>query len=195
MTDREGSLLERVRRLDESALAEVYDAFSPVLYAYAYRQIGNADLAEDCVAETFSRMLTAIQRGGGPGENLRAYLYRVAHNWITDQYRRRPEVVSLEMQDDNMALRSAMLVGQNGDAQAGGDPHRQAEIRAQQFQVRQALSRLTPEQRQVVALKYLEDFDLDEIAEMLGKPVGAIKALQHRALETLRRLLQPQELL
>lgn len=194
MTSSEKSLLEGVRRLDAAALAEMYDIFSPALYAYAYRQVGSADLAEECVAETFSRMLTALQRGGGPGENLGAYLYRVAHNWITDQYRRRPEVISLEMQDDDPVLRGARLAGQDGDAQAGGDPHRQAEMRAQQLQVRHALSRLTPEQRQVVVLRYLEDFDLDEIAEMLGKPVGAIKALQHRALEALRRLLPAQEL-
>jgi RNA polymerase sigma-70 factor (ECF subfamily) len=56
-------------------------------------------------------------------------------------------------------------------------------------QVRSALALLTPDQRQVIMLKYLEDWENEEIAQALNKPVGAIKSLQHRAIESLRRLL------
>jgi len=182
----DAAFLQRVRRLDEAALAEVYDTFSPAIYAYALRLLDNEDLAEECVAETFSRMLLAIRRGGGPDEHLRAYLYRVAHNWITDQYRCRPEVLSLDLLDENSRDPS------NGEA-SGSDPHQEMERRTRQARVRLALGRLTPDQRQVVVLKYLEDFDHAEIARMLNKPVGAIKSLQHRALEALRCLLEAQE--
>ena len=61
--------------------------------------------------------------------------------------------------------------------------------RVEQGNVRRALAMLTPEQRQVIVLKFLEEWENEEIAQVLGKPVGAIKALQHRALNTLRRLL------
>lgn len=193
MTVTDTAFLQRVRQLDEAALAQVYDTFSPAIYAYAVRLLGNEDLAEECVAETFSRMLVALQRGGGPGENLRAYLYRVAHNWITDQYRYQPEILSLDAQDEDM-LAHHTRDELYGGARSGPDPAQEVERRTRQAQVRQALVHLTPEQRQVVVLKYLEGFDHAEIARVLNKPVGAIKALQHRALEALRRLLEPQEL-
>ena len=88
MTD-DTELLQQAWRFEEQALAAIYDRFSPGLYRYAWRLLGDVHLAEECVAETFSRFLHALQGGRGPQEYLQAYLYRVAHNWITDYYRRR----------------------------------------------------------------------------------------------------------
>ena len=84
------ALLQRARHFDQQALGEIYDTYSPRLYRYAMRLLGEVELSEDCVAETFSRFLHALHGGGGPTDYLQAYLYRVAHNWITDQYRRQP---------------------------------------------------------------------------------------------------------
>lgn len=194
MTVIDAAFLQRVRQLDEAALTEVFDTFSPAIYAYAMRLLGDQDLAYECVAETFSRLLVALRRGGGPDKHLRAYLYRVAHNWITDQYRRQPEILSLDTQEESDGNPYANAVGLMGREAAGCDPSLEMESHIQQARVRQALSKLTPDQRQVVVLKYLEDFDHAEIAHLMNKPVGAIKSLQHRALDALRRLLEPQEL-
>lgn len=194
MITTDAAFLQRVRQLDEAALTEVFDTFSPAIYAYAMRLLGNEDLAHECVAETFSRMLAAIQRGGGPDEHLRAYLYRVAHNWITDQYRRQPEILSLDTQDESSDKKYANATHLTDCEAAGCDPPLEMERHTQQVHVRLALSQLTPDQRQVVVLKYLEDLDQAEIARMMNKPVGAIKSLQRRALGALRRLLEPQEL-
>jgi RNA polymerase sigma-70 factor (ECF subfamily) len=60
-------------------------------------------------------------------------------------------------------------------------------------QVLTALQLLTPDQRQVVVLKYIEGWQNKEIAQALDKPVGAIKSLQHRALNTLRRILTREQ--
>jgi RNA polymerase sigma-70 factor (ECF subfamily) len=172
----EPELLRRARQFDENALAEIYDAFSPAIYAYAMRLMGDVDLAEDCVAETFSRLLLALRNGGGPSENLRAYLYRVAHNWVTDYYRRRRPETSLDAELS---------------AGSEGDPHITTVQALENQEVRRALSLLTPDQRQVIALKYLEELDNAEIARVLRKPIGAVKSLQHRALASLRRILSP----
>lgn len=173
----EAALLVRARQFDEDALAEVYDRFSPALYAYALRLTGDANTADECVAEVFSRFLVALRHGKGPGEYLKAYLYRMAHNWITDLYRRaRPET----------ALDPELRAGE------AEEPHRVAAQILEQETLRAALGLLTPEQRQVIALKYLEELDNAEIAEALQKPVGAVKALQHRALASLRRILAPE---
>src|SRR5512143_395240 len=82
--------LPKAHQLDEHALSEIYQALSPCLYRYAYRLLGNAADAEDIVAETFHRLLLALRHDHGPRQHLSAYLYRIAHNMITDRYRRRP---------------------------------------------------------------------------------------------------------
>jgi len=76
---------------------------------------------------------------------------------------------------------------------AGDDPVGIAERRISAAQVRAALHRLTPDQQQVIALKFLEGLSSQEVADVLEKPVGAVKALQHRALSALRRQLAAED--
>ncbi len=172
------ALLQRARVYDLQALTEIYDLYSPALFRYAMRLLGDEDLAEECVAETFNRFLATVKAGKGPERHLQAYLYRVAHNWITDQYRRQP-LLPLEQEHAS-------------DLQ--NDPSKAYVEKADQERVRNALRFLTPEQRQVVVLKYLENWRNQQIAEALNKPVGAVKALEQRALRSLERLLRKEEL-
>lgn len=169
-------LLPRARRFDERALTEIYTALNRPLFAYAYRLTGECTAAEDAVAETFRRFLLALRNGGGPREHLRAYLYRTVHNFITDSYRRQPP----------LPLDEALQADASADP-ADAAPAHWAEARA-----RAALWHLTSEQRLVMMLKYFEDLSNDEVAAALGKPVGAVKSLHHRALESLRRLLSAE---
>lgn len=172
-------MLQRARAFEREALAEIYDIYSPEIFCYAYRLTGSNHEAEECVSETFTRLLQALYHGHGPKDYLRAYLYRTAHNWITDQYRRSAK--------QNSVPEGAELPGdQLPPAQA-------TESRLQQERVRAALHLLTPDQRQVIVMRFIEDWSNDEVAKVLDKPVGAVKALQHRALGTLRKLLVSEE--
>lgn len=171
----DSELLERARQLDRDALGYIYDEHSPALYRYAFRLLGNADHAEECVAEVFSRFLGALRNGHGPHDHLQAYLYRVAHNWITDQWRRQPPPV--------LPLDPRMCDGDQSD------PFRVVDQQDEQAQVRAALAQLTADQREVVVMRFLEEWENEQVAQALGKPVGAVKSLQHRALASLRRLL------
>jgi RNA polymerase sigma-70 factor, ECF subfamily len=176
----EKELLKGAQNYNQPALAEIYDRFSPGLYRYAVRLLGEADLAEDCVSETFNRFLSALQQRKGPREHLQAYLYRIAHNWITDHYRNSFPLI--------LPLVPELTVGFEEDPA-------QVMIRLVEHQlIRGALSRLTPDQRQVLVLKFVEDWDNAEIAAALNRSVGSVKALQHRALENLRRILRAQEI-
>src|SRR5688500_15787913 len=74
--------------LDKKTLVEIYERHSPEIFRYAYRMLDDKNLAEDCVADTFLRLLIAV-RGDILPDNIRAYLYRISHNWIIDYYRRR----------------------------------------------------------------------------------------------------------
>ena len=160
-------------RLDKQVLTGIYEQHSPGIFRYAYRLLGNQDLAEECVAETFSRYLHALRDGRTP-DNVQAYLYRVAHNWITDSYRRQAPTVEL-------------------DAELHADPSESpvqaTAAKLEQERVRMALKNLPAEQRLVIALRFLEDRSHEEVAAILGRTVEATRALQHRAMTALRRML------
>ena len=170
----EKELLNAALLFDPKALAQIYDLYSPELYRYAARFLGDPSVAEDCVAETFSRFLKAIRAKRGPKDFLKAYLYRIAHNWIADYYRRAPDVSELK------------------DTYPDPDntPEKEASLRIRQAQVRKAIQKLTPDQQQVIMLKYLEGWKNEEVAKAVKKPVGAVKSLQHRALARLKKYLQ-----
>ncbi len=175
----EAELIQRARRLDGQALAEIYDTHNKAIYRYALRQLGDVNLAEDCVSETFTRFLKVLSKGKGPREHLQAYLFRIAHNWITDFYRRAaPEAHPI---DDEFGL-----AGDDNPAQAAFENMRSRRTRA-------ALLTLTPDQRAVITLKYLEGWNNAEIATTLAKPIGAVKSLQHRALAALKRILLDED--
>ena len=173
-TDKDLALLRKAANFDETALSEIYDRYQGALYKYAYRLLGDQQLAEDCIAETFYRFLKNLKKGGIPKENLRAYLYRIAHNWITDHYRRGQKTREMEL-DDNLAGKE--------------DPVEEANKGLQNESVRAAILTLTPDQQQAVLLKYVEGWQNEEIAQIMGKRVGAVKALLHRSLATLRKIV------
>jgi RNA polymerase sigma-70 factor (ECF subfamily) len=171
----QAELLHRAREFDPQALAEIYDSYSSGLYGYALRLLGDPHTAEDCVAETFSRFLKALHAGKGPGKQIKAYLYRIAHNWIVDLYRQSPEQCLPLEEATNLA--NTIRVEE------------QVDRRILQDQLRAALFQLTPDQRQVIMLVFIEGWGKNEVAAALGKPVGAVKSLQHRALNSLRKIL------
>jgi RNA polymerase sigma-70 factor (ECF subfamily) len=169
----EQELLQKASRMNTQALAEIYDVYSPGIYRYGVRLLGDMSLAEDCVAETFARFLKSLRDRRGPRDHLQAYLYRIAHNWIVDHYRKNGKTEEL-----SDATRSEADI-----------PEEEAAKRIRQEQVRTAIRHLTPDQQKVILLKYLEEWSNEEVARMMKKPVGAVKSIQHRALKSLYRLL------
>jgi RNA polymerase sigma-70 factor, ECF subfamily len=171
----DSSLLNRARAFDEQALGQIYDAYFERLYRYAYRFVGDAEVAQDIAAETCRRLLEALRDGRAPN-HLGAWLYRVAYNLAMDQHRQRPAegIVSLEPDLD-----------QADEADTEADSER----RLAQEQVRAALAQLTPEQQNVVVLKFMESYSNAQVGALMNKPEGAVKSLQHRALAALRRAL------
>jgi RNA polymerase sigma-70 factor, ECF subfamily len=172
-------LLQGAKQFNQGILVKIYDEYNPRIYRYAMRLLGNADLAEECVSETFTLFLKALHCGKGPQKHLQAYLFRIAHNWIADWYRRQPphtEILDDELQDEHTE-----------------NIEQSIDLRIQQKHTRAALLHLTPDQRQVIVLKFLEGWSNREIAEVINKPVGAVKSLQHRALTALRKQLKASE--
>jgi len=166
--------------ITKQALVTIYEEQSPGIYRYAYRLLGDRDIAEECVSETFSRFLQAIQAGRGPRENAKAYLYRSAHNWIVDNYRKQP-APTLQLDEELVSA------GQEGN------PSSEISRKLLQDQLRKALRSLPYDQQRVVEMRFIDEMTHSEVAVELAKTVEATRALQHRALTTLRRLLLSSE--
>jgi RNA polymerase sigma-70 factor, ECF subfamily len=164
------------KRLDPAAVAAIYDAFADPIFRYVSFRIRRPEDAEDLTDQVFLKMIEALPAYDDRGLPFAAWLYRIARNLIVDRYRRSAR--------EPLALSDSLeAMGEEADpfATAAGNLDRQA--------VRAALGELTDEQREVVVLRFIEGWDVDEVAQAMGRRPGAIHALQHRALGALRRAL------
>jgi RNA polymerase sigma-70 factor (ECF subfamily) len=175
----EHKLLERARAYDADALGELYDQYAPLIYAYLYRRVHDAQLAEDLTGEVFVRVLQAIQSEQFWHTSFRGWLYRIAHNLLVDHYRKQPPVPMLALDEQLVA--------------AQGDPDSALAEKLSYQDLLAAISQLTLNQQQVLVLRFGEQLAAREVAEIMGKSVGAVEGLQHRALAALRRLLRKNE--
>ena len=171
----ERALLERAKRYDEAALGELYDHFAPRIYAYIYRRLGDPQVAEDLTGDVFVRVIKAIQAERFWHTSFQAWLYRIAHNLVADHFRRRP-IADLEL-DDQLAA-------------AQDDVPSVVAKRLAARRLRAAISRLTADQQQVLALRFGEGMAARQVANIMDRSTGAVEALQHRALARLRRTLK-----
>jgi RNA polymerase sigma-70 factor, ECF subfamily len=171
-------LLESAAGFDEKALGEIYDRYEVRIYSYIYRRTGNESLAEDLTAQVFLKMLEAIRNDKGWRSSFSGWLYRIAHNAVIDYYRQRDRQQQVSLEDTLTTTAS------------DHNPVVMAEASLDAERLRTAISRLTEEQAEVVTLRFLEGYSISEVALMLDKTEGSIKALQYRAVTTLRQLLQ-----
>jgi RNA polymerase sigma-70 factor (ECF subfamily) len=177
VNDHDDELLVKASAFDRTAIATIYETYQPPIYRYIYRQVGSVEVARDLASEVFDRFLQALKKGTGPTKQLKAWLYRVGHNTVVDYYRRQQHRNHLPIDD--------MFI------YADDNPAQSAELNIDADQVRLALTQLTSEQRQVISLKFFAGFTNQEVADVMEKPVGAVKALQHRAIAALQRQLIP----
>jgi RNA polymerase sigma-70 factor (ECF subfamily) len=171
-------LLERASRAEPAALGAVYDQYADRIYAYIYHRVGQAEVAEDLTGQVFMRMLEAIRTGQGWRTSFSGWLYRIAHNLVVDYYRRRGRVTLIDI-DEATPIRATE-----------GDPVRSTESLLNREQLRAALFQLTEEQAEVITLRFMEERSIAEVADLMDKTEGAIKALQYRAVLALRRVMQ-----
>lgn len=172
------ALLDAARQRDPKALASIYDAYAPKIYAYIYRHVGDPHRAEDLTSGVFLKMLEALDRDKFAHDALQAWLYRIAHNLIIDdaRYEQRRPASDLH---DGLSL------------PPDADPEFVVGHRLEGERLRQAIQQLTGEQRDVIVLRFGEGMTAPQAARILGKTEEAVRALQRRALSNLRRLLVP----
>jgi RNA polymerase sigma-70 factor (ECF subfamily) len=173
----ESRLIERAKACDEEALGELYRRHANAIFRYVYYRVGDQAVAEDMVGDVFVRALEALPSYQDTGRPFEAWLYRIAHARVVDHYRRQ-------------SSRRVAPLDERLAADEETDPHQLAAFRDESCQAWAAVSRLTDDQQQVVSLRFIAGYSTAEVARLLGKTEGAVKALQHRALASLRRLLE-----
>ena len=164
---------------DQEAFGALYDLFLERVYRYLYFRIGNRTDAEDLSEVVFLKAWEAMPRFRWQGRPFIAWLFRLAHNVLVDHLRSRRPTTSIHDEERPLDLPSEVA---ESELARGIDA----------VMLANAISQLTPEQQQVITLKFIDGMDNPEIANLMDKREGAIRALQLRALLSLRRVLESQ---
>jgi RNA polymerase sigma-70 factor (ECF subfamily) len=167
-------LVELAQGGNREALEELYLIHFDRIYSYLHLSVGNRHDAEDLTTQTFLRMLEAIGRFRWQEVPFSAWLFRIAHNLAMDHFR-----ASRRVQTEQIVPELPGSEESSAEEQAFHSFGRAGML--------ELIERLSPEQRQVLTLKFLYGFANAEVAGILGKTEGAVKSLQHRALASLQK--------
>ncbi|MGC9393547.1 MAG: RNA polymerase sigma factor [Anaerolineae bacterium] len=172
----ERDLITRAKS-DPEAFGELYQHYVGRIYSYHYRHTGNAMEAEDLTSRTFYRALRSLHRYREKGASFQAWLFRIAHNLVVNWYRdtsRHPSV----------AIDSVSPLHSPSPA-----PLDYVEAQETRELLLQLLADLPEDRKTLLILKYVEQMTNMEIAAVMGRSEGAIKALYHRTLVSLRDMI------
>jgi RNA polymerase sigma-70 factor (ECF subfamily) len=173
-------LLNFAREWSRDALEKIFDRYASALYNYALRLGQDPVTADHVVGDVFANLLEQLSSGKGPRTNLRSYLYQTTYHMIIDHGRSSRRNAPIEVVD-------AFHVDRYSTSAT-------VEEQAMFDVILKVLRKdLTEDQRNVIVLRFFEDFSLKETATILGKEVGNIKVLQSRAIAKLRQSLDLPE--
>lgn len=167
----ESALIARIRAGDESAMADLYDRYSGIVYGVALRVLGSTTAAEDVLQEVFLQLWRNPQAFDAERGRLPAWLAVIARNRAIDHLRKRPPEDDIE----DLAISTGVNL-ENAAAQ------KQAVDK-----VRGALAQLPAEQRRLLELAFFEGMTHSEIAAKTGEPLGTIKTRIRSGLLVLRK--------
>jgi RNA polymerase sigma-70 factor (ECF subfamily) len=170
----EESLVLRAQQHDQEAFAQLYEEYFDRVYRYVTLKLGDKMEAEDVTQQVFLNTLRSLSSFKWKGVPFSAWLFRIAHNQVVDYWRKkkRPAVPL----DESLAS-------------SNGNPQQLAEHKLDIERLLSATKKLTEAQREVIALRFSSGLPIAEVAKVMGKSQGAVKALQHSAILALRRAL------
>lgn len=174
------TLLNAARMMDKAALVKIFDLYSSALFNYALRLCGDPLMADHIVGDVFAKLLDQLAAGNGPTANLRSYLYETTYHRFIDEarysQRRAPLEVAASLRQDTPSVSLSV------------------EDQLISKQILHAIhNELTDDQRHVIILRFLEEFNLRETAAIMGKTLDHVKVIQNRAIAALRRSVEKQE--
>jgi RNA polymerase sigma-70 factor (ECF subfamily) len=176
---REQKLIRAAQRGNEQAFGELYNAYVQHVYRYVLYRINNMETAQDLTADVFLRAVEGLARYQDRQVPFLAWLYRIAHARVVDHYRRTQRVGTEESID-------------SVEVKVDEDLDSDLMLNYRQQKLREALNKLPGEQRQVLLLRFIEGYDIQQTADALGKTIGAVKMIQRRALQAMNMELTRQ---
>ncbi len=171
----ERSIIERAKAGDHDALTQLYERYAGAIYHYVYVRVQDAELAEDIRSEVFVRMLEGFERYEDRGRPIVAWLYRIAHDRMVDTFRRGQQRSYVPLESCSSSY----------DGPESAVTH-QIDIE----RLRLSMQNLMPSQQEVIKLRFMAGLSVPQIAAQLGRSEGSIRALQHRGLQALARLIE-----
>jgi RNA polymerase sigma-70 factor (ECF subfamily) len=179
---------ELVRQAQKApdAFAKLYDHYYPKIFGYVLRRTANIEVAQDITSETFLKALAKLWQFRWRSISFSSWLYKIASNEINQYYRRAEYRKSISMEE---------LEEQGFELRSPRDPESElmeAEEKLKQHQdfleLQEKITRLPAKYQEVIALRFFEKKQINEIAQILAKREGTIKSLLHRAVERLREI-------
>ncbi len=171
----EESLVRRAQQRDEEAFTMLYEEHFDKIYRYVTLKIGDRTEAEDLTQQVFLKALQSISSFKWKGIPFSAWLYRIAHNQVIDYFRKKKKYATAPL---NESLKGSDI-----------DPQLAVERKLDTEQILLATKRLTDAQREVISLRFASELPITQVARIMDKSEGAVKALQHSAIIALRKAL------
>ena len=168
-------LVEEAQAFSQEAWAQIYDQHYMKIFSYCYLRTGNRAASEDLASDVFLEALRGIRRYRYRGLPISSWLYRIAHNLTADYLRRNARRPTVSLGDET----------EHAQLQAPDTTERSA-LRQD---VHDAIRQLTADQQQVILLRFLQGLSHEETAAIMGRRPGAVRVLQNRALNALRRVM------
>ena len=164
---------ESQRKQKEEALVSLYEERYGKVVQYVFVRVGNRSDAEDLASETFMRALKSLDSYEERGLPMEAWIFRIAHNLVTDHIRRasKRQIVDID---------ETLIVG-------SANPEEATEIDMQIARLSEALKHLSPSHREVIALRFYSGLSSVECGKILGRKPGAIREMQSAAVKILRK--------
>ncbi len=178
MLDGDKNLIERAMEGEAEAFGQLYDKYQSGIYRFIYLKVGLREEAEDLTHQVFLKSWRNISGYNFKGFPFSSWLYSIARNQVIDFYRLKKEVVELE---------SITELKTENDAQISFDK------KTDLARVKNAILELNDEQQNVIILRFIEDFSINETAMALDKSESAVKLLQHRAIKNLKKIIEINE--
>lgn len=162
---------------DQQAFGQLYDRYQEMVFRYVLFRVSDRQLAEDLTAETFLRALRRIQSVSYQGRDIGAWFVTIARNLVLDHVK--SSRYRLEQTTSEIADLSPSTTG----------PEQQVLDGATHEELLRCVAKLNSDQKECIALRFLQGLSVAETARLMGRNEGAVKALQHRAVRRLAQLL------
>ena len=170
-------LIKAAQKGDQQAFATLYRSHVDRIYRYIFYRVDTAIIAEDLTADVFIHALEGLSRYECSSSPWIAWLYSIANARVVDHYRRNGRITQQEMSEE-----ATDSVEMNWDDNIVATFTHDV--------IQEAIRYLNDEQRQVIIYRFIESYSLEKTAMLMGKTIGAIKTMQHRALVAMGKSIQ-----